>query len=238
MLFRSLPVLEELFPGCGARLAGTAGLLREENGHLQREAEALLPRTGTAVPAALLEAQDRTMGRRLAEALGARLGASLDRRQVEAVLDLGSGGYLDLGGGLYAVRRSGALVLGRKEVPPPPLELREGVQRWGPWSVAVRRGTGAPPERAGAVLRGDLEGALTIAAWDGRGRLAVANGSRTIKRLLAGRGVPVDRRGEHPVLLRAGRTVAVLDMAVDWELLPVEGGPWVAVDISREEESG
>ena len=233
-----LPVLEELFPGCGARLAGTAGLLREENGHLQREAEALLPRTGTAVPAALLEAQDRTMGRRLAEALGARLGASLDRRQVEAVLDLGSGGYLDLGGGLYAVRRSGALVLGRKEVPPPPLELREGVQRWGPWSVAVRRGTGAPPERAGAVLRGDLEGALTIATWDGRGRLAVANGSRTIKRLLAGRGVPVDRRGEHPVLLRAGRTVAVLDVAVDWELLPVEGGPWVAVDISREEESG
>lgn len=102
----------------------------------------------------------------------------------------------------------------------------------------MRRGTGAPPERAGAVLRGDLEGALTIAAWDGRGRLAVANGSRTIKRLLAGRGVPVDRRGEHPVLLRAGRTVAVLDVAVDWELLPVEGGPWVAVDISREEESG
>ena len=43
---------------------------------------------------------------------------------------------------------------------------------------------------------------------------------------------------EHPVLLRAGRTVAVLDVAVDWELLPVEGGPWVAVDISREEESG
>ena len=53
-----------------------------------------------------------------------------------------------------------------------------------------------------------------------------------------GRGVPVDRRGEHPVLPRAGRTVAVLDVAVDWELLPVEGGPWVAVDISREEESG
>lgn len=233
-----LPVLEELFPGCGARLAGTAGLLREENGHLQREAEALLPREGTEVPSSLLAAQDGAMARRLVETLGARLGASLDRRQVEAVLDLGAGGHLDLGGGLYAVRRSGALVLGRKEVPPPPLELREGVQRWGPWSVAVRRGTGAPPERAGAVLRGDLEGALTIAAWDGRGRLAVANGSRTIKRLLAGRGVPVDRRGEHPVLLRAGRTVAVLDVAVDWELLPVEGGPWVAVDISREEESG
>ena len=107
-----LPVLEELFPGCGARLAGTAGLLREENGHLQREAEALLPREGTEVPSSLLAAQDGAMARRLVETLGARLGASLDRRQVEAVLDLGAGGHLDLGGGLYAVRRSGALVLG------------------------------------------------------------------------------------------------------------------------------
>ena len=72
-----LPVLEELFPGCGARLAGTAGLLREENGHLQREAEALLPREGTEVPSSLLAAQDGAMARRLVETLGARLGASL-----------------------------------------------------------------------------------------------------------------------------------------------------------------
>ena len=104
--------------------------------------------------------------------------------------------------------------------------------------MRLTRGPAPAEEARGTLYLRPEAGALTIAAWDGRGRLAVANGSRTIKRLLAGRGVPVDRRGEHPVLLRAGRTVAVLDVAVDWELLPVEGGPWVAVDISREEESG
>ena len=229
-----LPLLEEMFPGCGARLAGTAALLREDSGHLQREAEALLPREGTAAPLSLLEVRDAATRRRLVWTLGARLGASLDRRQVEAVLGLGSGGYLDLGGGLYAVRRAGELVLGRRESPPPPLELREGAQRWGPWSVAVRRCSEAP-EGAGAILRGDLEGPLTIAAWDGRGRLAVENGSRTIKRLFADRGVPVERRGEHPVLLWEGRPAAVLGVAVDRGLLPLEGGPCLTVELSKEE---
>lgn len=38
-----LPLLEEIAPGCSGRIAGTAELLREENGHIQREAERLLP---------------------------------------------------------------------------------------------------------------------------------------------------------------------------------------------------
>lgn len=38
-----LPLLEEISPGCGARIAAAAELLREEDGHLRREAEALVP---------------------------------------------------------------------------------------------------------------------------------------------------------------------------------------------------
>ena len=64
---------------------------------------------------------------------------------------------------------------------------------------------------------------------------AVENGSRTIKRLFADRGIPVDRREEHPVLLREGRPVAVLGVAVDWGFLPQDGKTCLTVELSKEE---
>ena len=48
-----LPLLEEISPGCTVRIAAAAELLREENEHLRREAEALAPE---AAPAANMEA--------------------------------------------------------------------------------------------------------------------------------------------------------------------------------------
>lgn len=38
-----LPLLEEIAPGCAGRIASAAALLREEDAHLRREAEALVP---------------------------------------------------------------------------------------------------------------------------------------------------------------------------------------------------
>ena len=60
---------------------------------------------------------------------------------------------------------------------------------------------GLPPEGNSAALSADkITGPLTIAAWDGTGRLAVENGSRSIKRLFADQGIPADQREEHPAL--------------------------------------
>lgn len=214
-----LPLLEELSPGCGGRIASSAALLREENEHIRREAEELLPAVengAIALPIPVLTRQDLVLRRRLARAMGERLGVSLTQRQTEAVLELGSGGFLDLPGGLCAVRTERHLILKKQQPPLPPLTLHEGSQTWGPWRVTLeRRAEPVEETPCRAVLR-DTGGVLSIAAWDGTGRMTVENGSRTIKRLFADAGVPVQRRGEHPAVLLDGKAVALLGVATDW----------------------
>ena len=230
----ALPLLEALFPGCGARIAAAAALLREEEAHLQREADGLLPEGDglqIVLPAPALRRQDLALRRRLVRTMGRRLGAELTREQTGAVLRLRSGGYLDLPGGLCAVRQPHRLILARQAAPPAPLALRPGVQDWGPWRVAVRPGGPEAGENGRTVALGRPEGALTIAAWDGTGRLAVENGSRTVKRLFADRGVPVDRRGEHPALYLDGKLAAVFGVATDWGQRPRPGERCLVIEL-------
>lgn len=218
-----LPLLEEMAPGASRRIAAAAALLREDSEHLRREAEALLPEGedgAVILPIPVLNRQDGALRRRLVRAMGQRLGAELSREQTEAVLSLKNGGYLDLPQGLCAVRKPHQLILRKQPSPPPPLALHEGEQDWGRWKVTLERRT-APVESAPdrVVLR-DAGGELTVAPWDGAGRLAVENGSRTIKRLFADAGIPVERRADHPAVLLDGKPVAVLGVAVDWKLRP------------------
>lgn len=230
----ALPLLEEIFPGCGARIAGTAALLREEEEHLQREADSLLPEGDgqkIVLPVPALRRQDLALRRRLVRTMGRRLGAELTREQTEAVLHLRSGGYLDLPVGLCAVRQPHRLILRKQAAPPPPLALRPGAQDWGPWRVVVRPGGPAETEDGRTVVLGHPEGTLTIAAWDGTGRLAVENGSRTVKRLFADRGVPVDRRGEHPALYLDGKPAAVFGVATDWGQRPRPGERCLVIEL-------
>lgn len=232
-----LPLLEELSPGCAGRMAGTAALLREEEAHLQREADALLPEAADSVlPAPLLNRQDGAMRRRLVRAAGLRLGVSLSREQVAAILALGSGGHLDLPGGLYACRNPHQLVLQRQETLPPPLALHPGEQDWGPWRVLVRRSPAPPAEGPDTVALRSPQAALSIAAWDGAGRLKVENGSRTIKRLFADRGIPVERRAEHPAVCLDGTPAAVFGVATDWDLRPQAGEPCLVVSLARRQK--
>lgn len=218
-----LPLLEEMAPGASRRIAAAAALLREDGEHLRREAEALLPEGedgAVILPIPVLNRQDGALRRRLVRAMGQRLGAELSREQTEAVLSLKNGGYLDLPQGLCAVRKPHQLILQKQPPPPPPLALHEGEQNWGRWKVTLERRT-APVESAPdrVVLR-DTGGELTVAPWDGAGRLAVENGSRTIKRLFADAGIPIERRGEHPAVLLDGTPVAVLGVATDWTFRP------------------
>ena len=162
------------------------------------------------------------MRRRLVRTAGLRLGVSLSREQVAAILALGSGGHLDLPGGLCASRNPHQLVLRRQEPLPPPLPLHLGEQDWGPWQVLVRRSPEPPAEGTDTVALIPQAGPLSIAAWDGTGRLAVENGSRTIKRLFADAGVPIERRREYPAVLLDGTPVAVLKVAVDRACRPQE----------------
>lgn len=229
-----LPLLEEISPGCGGRIAAAAELLREENDHLRREAEALVPEAAdgaVSLPVPVLDRQDKAIQRRLVRAMGQKSGVELTKAQTEAVLSLKSGGCLDLPEDLCAVRQPHRLILQKQSPLPPPLTLHDGAQDWGPWRITVRRSGDPPEEGPDRVILRDMVGELTIAVWDGTGRLAVENGSRTIKRLFADRGVPAERRKEHPALLLNGRIAAVFGVAVDREYRPQEEGTCLVITL-------
>ena len=232
-----LPLLEAIAPGASGRIAGTAALAREENEYVRREAEKLLPpvENGAVVlPVSVLEGQDGVLRRRLVRAMGAGLGETLTRKHTEAVLALGSGGFLDLPGGLCAVRTRRHLTIKKRTPPLPPLALHEGSQAWGPWRVTLERREGPVEDTPCRVVLRDTGKTLTIAPWDGTGRLAVENGSRTIKRLFADRGIPVEDRDGHPAVLADGKVAAVIGVAVDWSRRPAEGEAVLVVALKRE----
>lgn len=229
-----LPLLEEISPGCGSRIAAAAELLREENDHLRREAECLVPEAADGMidlPVPVLGRQDKAVQRRLVRAMGQKLGAELTKAQTEAVLSLKSGGCLDLSQDLRAIRKPHRLILQKRLPLPPPLTLHNGVQDWGAWRITVRRSEEPPEAGPDRIILRDTVGELAIAAWDGAGRLAVENGSRTIKRLFTDAGIPVERREEHPAVLLDGRIAAVFGVAVDWEYKPQKEGTCLVITL-------
>lgn len=229
-----LPLLEEIAPGCGGRIAAAAELLREEENHFRRETEALLPEIvndSVTLPVPTLNRQDEAMRRRLVRAMGQRLGAELTKTQVEAVLALRSGGYQDLSENLCAIRKPHQLILKKQPSPLPPLALHEGEQTWGPWLVTVRQGREIPVESENTVILCGVGGNLTIASWDGKGRLAVENGSRTIKRLFADAGIPIEDRADYPALFLDGKPVAIFGVATDYTFRPRAEEPCTVITL-------
>lgn len=226
-------------------MAHMAELLRAEETYLEDRTQALLPPEdgGAAVTLAapVLLGQEEAIRRRLVRSMARRLGVELTAAQTEAVLDLGTGGCLDLPGGLRAFRERHRLTIRRVTPLPPPLPLRPGTQRWGPWTVLVEMEPGEGHSREEPLtlaLPAETAGeGLAIGSWDGTGRLAVENGSRTIKRLFADRGVPVDRREEHPVLYAGGRPVAVFGVAVDRDHRPRSGAARVRITLEETAET-
>ena len=235
-----MPLLEKLAPGSTARIAGAAAILREEENHLAQESAGLLPpaeEDKISLPVNTLMSRDLAIRRRLVRSMAQQLGVGLTAAQTDAVLALGSGGFLDLPDGLQAYRQAHRLTLRRLSPPPEPLELHAGKQLWGGHTVRVAvTAEGLPPGGNSAALSADkITGPLTIAAWDGTGRLAVENGSRSIKRLFADQGIPADQREEHPALYCDGKPVAVLGVAVDWAFRSQPGEKTITVVWEKEE---
>ena len=170
-----------------------------------------------------LKKLDQSMARRTVREMARSLQGDLDRRSVEQVLGLGTGGYLDLPGRLCAYRTGTKLTLRREPDPPLPLLLTEGTQVWWRWLVQVYL-SGEPVQEDGqTVALGGCSAPLTIALWSGQGSLAVENGARTIKRLFTDRRIPIQDRWEHPALYVDGRPAAVFGVATDWTLRPRPG---------------
>lgn len=243
----ALPLLEEIFPGCTGRLAGAGELLREENEHLRREAEALLSpvENGEAsIPAEVFDRQDTAIRRRLVRTMGERLGVSLSRRHVEAVLALKKGGSASLPEEFQAVREEARLTLRKRALFPPPLTLREGEQTWGPWRVTLERITRAKwrepiEEDDRTVVLRPVRGDLRISGWTGAEHLhpPYANGERTLKRLYRDRKLPPNRREEHPALFHGDRLAAVFGIGTSVWIKGYEPPCWV-VTIQKDSGDG
>lgn len=232
-----LPLLEQIAPGCAGRIAAAAAIAREENEYIRKEADELLPMAhGDAVtlPVSVLNGKEEVLRRRLVREMALRLGGSLSQRQTEAVLNLGSSRFLDLPGGLCAVRTKHELTIRRQSPPLPALALHEGCQAWGSWQVRVERRAGPVEGTACQVVLRDAAELPVIAPWDGTGRLNVENGSRTIKRLFADKGIPVGERETHPALLVNGEIAAVFGVAVDRNFRPVDGGTVLVITLQPE----
>lgn len=235
-----LPLLEEISGGCTERMTRTAAILRQDNDHLQREAAKLLPpeeEEGTvSLAVTVLQKQDRAVASRLVRMMASRLGLELTAAQTEAVLAMKSGTCLDLGRENQAIRKAHRLTICRKKLLPPSQKLGMGWQSWGDYGVDVSEEAPANGRQTAVLPAWVLDGELAIGAWDGTGRMAVETGSRTIKRLFADRGIPVEKRETYPALYLDGRIIAVPGVAVDQNMIPREGERTVYVRIETLEK--
>ena len=231
-----LPALEELSPGCTGRIAAAAQILRRDNDHLQREAESLLPpydgNDTVSIDIPLLRKQDDAMAFRLVRLMAHRLGCELTAAQAEAVLSLGSGGNLDLPENLRAIRYPHRLTICRRKEMPASMVLHMGQQAWGAYVVEMAEG-GSTAENTVLLSATQIAAPISIGLWDGSGRLAVENGSRTIKRLFSDRGIPVAKRHEHPALYLNGTPIALFGVATDCRYLPADGEPSLVITLNK-----
>jgi tRNA(Ile)-lysidine synthase len=218
-----LPALRTLSPAVERTVGETARLLRDEAEVLDRvvaDAVAALgggPAVELSALSALPVAVARLVLRSLAEdAFGGEY--SLSRAQVDAVLELGSGGgssSLDLGEGLRAVVEYGTLRFRRGgDAPAPsPVELGvPGVVRFGAWEVLADIGEGEVSVSAEAVAV-----PLLVRSWkDGdRMRPVGLGGSKSLQDLFTDRKVPRALRRSLPVIEAAGQIVWVAGVALD-----------------------
>ena len=220
------PMLEGINPEAAAHIARTADILRRENAYLDEQAAARLPEAGRAVDCGALLAAPEALRPRMLRLLLERLGTG--RKDVGAVhlaalerLAAGEG-VLALPGGAEAVCRDGVLTLRPAAAPPEETVLREGENPFGGGWILVSR----TPMEGGLALRCGPGQVLTARRWrrDDRLALAESRGARSVKRLLAERGVTPEKRETIPVLCVDGAAAAVWGVGTDRSFLPEVSG--------------
>lgn len=222
-----LPLLEEIAPGSVRRIADAAGRLRADEDFLQQQSAALIPKAEengcVCVSAKELSRQHGAISSRIVRGAARALGAELTAEQTDSVLRLKRGGCLSLGGNLRAAREGDILRFYRLPGALQPLTLYPGQQRWGDRIVTVyETNEEIAEDRSTVVLRAGLTD-LVISPWDGTGRLAVENGQRTVKRLLADHGIGAAQREYCSAVFSGGTLAAVFGAGTELSLRAREG---------------
>ena len=226
------PELAAINPELTAHICHTADILRAENDYLDAQAAALLPPDGTSVPCEAVLSAPPVLRPRMLRLLAARLPVgkkdftAAHYRALEQLCH--TGGALSLPGGAQALSRGGTLSLTLPPAPPEPQPLQEGHNAFGPWRITV---THTPTPGALALQ----DGPLTVRPWrrDDRMTLPGSRGPRSLKRLLADRGIAPPQRDVWPVLCRDDRPAAVWLVGTDTKALPADAGHTLYITITQ-----
>ena len=226
------PELAAINPELTAHICHTADILRAENDYLDAQAAALLPPDGTSVPCEAVLSAPPVLRPRMLRLLAARLPVgkkdftAAHYRALEQLCH--TGGALSLPGGAPALSRGGTLSLTLPPVPPEPQPLQEGHNTFGPWCITVTR----MPVPGALALQ---DGPLTVRPWrrDDRMTLPGSRGPRSLKRLLADRGIAPPQRDAWPVLCRDDRPTAVWLVGTDTKALPADAGHTIYITITQ-----
>lgn len=218
-----MPQLLDINPALTEHICRTADILRGENELLDDLAAQYLPPSGTVIETAALHSAPAALRRRMVRLLVARLPIGkkdFTARHYEALERLtDEGGALSLPYGAGAVCREGVLTLYMGAPPPEAVALPVGETDFGPWHITV---TDAPQPHALALCAQPL----TVRTWQRQDSLTLpeSRGGRSLKRLLAEKGIDVRRRETWPVVCAGGRPVAVWGVGIDESVLPTESG--------------
>lgn len=213
--------LESINPAARENIARTAGIVRRESDYLNTLAAERLPKGGTTLDCATLLAAPEALQRRMVRLLMDRLPTGkkdVGAVHIEGILALAaSGGTLNLPAGMTAVSRDGKLMLTALAPAMEEMTLTAGKNRWGEYTIILNEVSGDFALRPGT---------FTVRAWQSRDRLTLpgSRGSRSLKRLFADAGIPVEERDSIPVLCIDGRAAAVPGIGIHTEFLPEDSG--------------
>lgn len=230
------PELEGINPRAAEHIACTADILRRENAYLDALAAERLRSTGTGVDCEALLAAPGALRPRMLRLLLDRLPTGrkdLGAVHLAALEQLAAGeGALSLPEGVEAVCRGGVLTLRMAETAPEETVLRRGENPYGAGYLMVSRS----PLEGALALRCGAEQRLTARCWRREDRLTLPDGrgARSLKRLMAERGVRPEDRRKIPVLCVDGVAAAAWGIGVDRSFLPEPSGEGIYYIIMRE----
>lgn len=226
-----MPQLLTINPSAPAHICRTADILRAENDYLDAQAAALLPDTGTALPCHTLLSAPAVLRPRMLRLLAERLPvgkkdfSAAHYRALETLAQ--TGGTLSLPGGAAAVCRQGTLTLTVPDASrPEETPLHPGDNRVGTWHIRL---SDTPAPDALAVR----PGAWSVRPWRREDGLTLpgSRGRRSLKRLLAERGIPPEQRDAVPVFCLAGQAAAVPGVGVDASAVPEQPGNTIYIQL-------
>ena len=220
-----MPRLAELHDGAAANICRTAELLRQEDSFLDALAAAYLPQEGLSAGRQRLRSAPEVLRLRALRLLAERL--PVGKKDFTAAHYRALSGLLE-GGGMLTLLPS--------EPPLGPMVLHPGENVWGEYTISVRKTAGNFSQKSDTIVLNcdKIDGALSVGPYTGGQRLTLpgSRGGRSVKRLLADRGIPPELRQRVPVLCVGDRPAAVWGVGTDMEFLPEESGQNMEITVT------